>query len=796
MAILARILQNGTYLTGKTTPVPFHRIPAASRRYFLTEMRPQARLAETYGEAQLKAVALTNPAYLAIARECFELFHSLSTGLAKLSIETSNDLFEMDKRVTPEEVYEFRSKRGEWLAAFGAGLRDLFEKRIAGTRRKGRRPDPLQVFDSLRVVSDIDASKQSALESVSGRLSVAAKPEIDALEWRMSVLFGESPGRDVSNPFGPAYLLDAIGMTSRSIYPEARVWKPLMERVVSDFIPAINKTYLQLNRLLAQRRVLPEIGAVLRARSDLRPADDGSLLPLFGELINDVHPSFQAWRTLDLSAAATASYRLTPLESNPYVAATARVPASAAKSRGSFPELNAMMISGTLSSVMEALDNWQRNDPLDEYLLTNPIPGIDPATTPINRIPWIHAATASQIVEENNRCLMDVVGFVFDYLFNDPAIPASFKKLLEGLQVPFLKAALLDPTIFADKQNPARRLLDELAAAATCAHDDEPYAESYAKYAAKIVTAIRAEFVMDLDIFAYACEMLGKFSDQWQQRTAQTMQPQVDVGLATETRDADRSRVRVLIRDKLSGISVPFDIRTFIGTVWADYMTRLRVAEGVKSNGYIASVKVMDDMLWSIAAKRRAGQKARLATMIPPMVRGLRAGAAAVEVSEEKMECFLGVLYNLHMAAINPAEVKAAPARQISRLSRNSSEPKQIENLHDFVADLVLGTWLAFDQNGTVVDLRLSWISPWRATYIFTNRSASTLKVFTPEELAWEMSTGRVTLLQEPVPLMERAMSATLEYLAGQKIRQNTATNEAVERAPQQTVHDAVEART
>ena len=268
-------------------------------------MRSYARLIESYGGTDtVSATPPMNATHLAIMRECFELFHSLSTGLARLSIETSNDLFELDSSVPMEEVYEFKSKRTEWAKAFDAGLRELFEKRLTGTRRSGRRPDPLQSFDSLRVMSDSDTSKQSALERLAKRLEEAAEPELDALDWRVSVLFGETPGRDVDNPFAPAYLLDAIGMTSRSIYVEPRIWKPLMERVVGDFIPAINKTYIQLNRRLAQRRILPEIGAMMRARSDLRPADDGRLLPLFSRLLNEIHPYFQAWRTLDPIAAA------------------------------------------------------------------------------------------------------------------------------------------------------------------------------------------------------------------------------------------------------------------------------------------------------------------------------------------------------------------------------------------------------------------------------------------------------------------------------------------------------------
>jgi hypothetical protein len=384
--------------------------------------------------------------------------------------------------------------------------------------------------------------------------------------------------------FGPAYLLDAIGMTSRSIYAEPRVWKPLMERVVGDFIPAINKTYLQLNRLLAQR------GSCRRsAPCFARAAIYG--LPTMGASCRCSAGSsttfIQAFRLGALSICPPRpppAYHLAPLSSNPTEAADREGAAAAAKANGAFPQLNAMMVSGTLSSVMETLDHWQRNDPLDEYLRTNRANGLRSGHNAGEPYPVDPRGHCSKVAEESNRSIMDVVGFLFDYLFRDPSIPLRFRKLFEGLQLPFLKAALLDPAMFTDTKNPARRLLDELAGAAICAEDDEPYAEAYGKFAAKVVAAIRAEFVMDLDIFAYACEVLQKFSDQWQQRTAQTMQPQVDAGLAAETRDADRSRVRVLIRDKLSGINVPFDIRTFVGTVWADYMTSVRLAEGVTSN--------------------------------------------------------------------------------------------------------------------------------------------------------------------------------------------------------------------
>ena len=98
------------------------------------------------------------------------------------------------------------------------------------------------------------------------------------------------------------------------------------------------------------------------------------------------------------------------------------------------------------------------------------------------------------------------------------------------------------------------------------------------------------------------------------------------------------------------------------------------------------------------------------------------------------MESFLGVLYDLHMMAMKSRgrQNRAGTKDQTALSLRSPAARKQIENLHDFVADLVLGTWLAFEQGGTIVKVRLSWISPWRATYIFASRSGSAVTGIQP----------------------------------------------------------------
>lgn len=729
-------------------------------------MRNLSVLAEMRGGTEPKpGVEASGSASHAILRDCFELFHAATTGLAKLSIDTSNDLFEMDSRVTLEEVYEFRSKRSEWVNAFDTVLRESFEKRLAGQRRKGRRPDPLQSFDALRVMSDQDTSSQNALHMAVSRLAAAAKPGLEALDHRVSVLLDEPPRKAVDNPFSPDYLLDAIGVTSRSIYVDARIWRPLMLRVVGDFVPAINRMYIQINRYLAECRVLPEIGATLRARSDLRPADDRQLLPLFNRLINGVDPSMRAWRTPDRVAANAAGYELTPFDLNPYEPAAANVPRRAtAVIPGALPRLDAMMVSGELSVVLEALDHWQRVDPMAEHLPMRAPAEDASGITPLNRIPWIHAAIGSWVRREEERAAIDVVGLLFDYLFKDASLPPRFRAILGGLQVPILKAALAEPSFFVEQNHPARRLIDELAGAAIGTDDDQAYSQALEEVAKSIVNTICAEFVLDTSVLERACDILKAFTDDWKRRSALAIRRPVRAALTDEWHDGARSRVRALIRDKLAGVDVPSDVRGFIGTVWSEYMTLLRQARGINSNDYLDAVRTLVDLLWSIAVKEHKGQKVRLSKMIPPLVQSLRAGGSAVRTTQQKMERFLKALYDLHITAIKPAgtRIPSVPRYVVPSLLAN----KPIGNLHDFVFDLVLGTWLAFEQHGILVHLRLSWSSPWRATYIFASPSGSTVMVFTPEELAWEMSIGKVTLVMEPVPLFDRAVSVTLEYLA------------------------------
>ncbi|HKW79592.1 MAG TPA: DUF1631 family protein, partial [Casimicrobiaceae bacterium] len=483
---------------------------------------------------------------------------------------------------------------------------------------------------------------------------------------------------------------------------------------------------------------------------------------------------------------------------NPYIADLARAlqtaeAAPAVETRpGGLPQVDPLMAIGSLSAAVAVLDRWQRLDPGGERGIGAP-PGADGAgeapALAMNRIPYIRAAIDDKVVNSTDKITMDVIGLLFDYIFRDASIPEDLRSVFGRLQVPILKTALIDRSFFSDKKHPARRLLDHLAGAAIGATGDAGYHAAFELTAAGVIEEVCRDFQVDVAVFEDADSKIRDFVEAEQQKGARNLDDEVAAALAAEQSEQDRSLVRALIRDKLSGLEVPFDVRSFSETIWADYLTRTRIAEGTESEGWHGGVRTLDDLLWSLTAQERTAQKARLARLVPVVIKNLRAGAAAINVGDERIKPLLDAMFALHMAAIKPRAEKSAPApspaaraadapravvppaegESAPTLEAAPAPPPRVANVHDFVAEMVVGTWLAFGRGDKAINARLSWISPLRSKYLFTTRERSRAIVVTPEELAWQLGAGQAALVVEPVPLFDRAVSAALDTLAAQK---------------------------
>src|SRR4030065_1951476 len=122
--------------------------------------------------------------------------------------------------------------------------------------------------------------------------------------------------------------------------------------------------------------------------------------------------------------------------------------------------------------------------------------------------------------------LVDAVAMLFDVVFDDAAIPDHLKAQIARLQIPVLKAAMLDRNFFSQSNHPVRRMLDAIATLAVHLPDNEA-GNARLEAISQVVSRVLECFEQDIGVFDYAAtemEAMGSLLEN-------TLEEIVDAGL-------------------------------------------------------------------------------------------------------------------------------------------------------------------------------------------------------------------------------------------------------------------------
>jgi hypothetical protein len=201
----------------------------------------------------------------------------------------------------------------------------------------------------------------------------------------------------------------------------------------------------------------------------------------------------------------------------------------------------------------------------------------------------------------------------------------------------------------------------------------------------------------------------------------------------------------------------------------------------------------MDDLLWSVLPKVGPEERFKMVNMLPGMLKTLEDGAKAVGLSSAEAQAFFSELVQCHAAAIRngiKAMSSVAPVDTnavTDYLSHDIAplEPKQVATDDALVFDLELdtqvddveedairsslperGEWVDWlDEQGQIVRLKLSWVSPQQTRYLFTNRDVKG-QAFLKAEVEVALMSGRMTRLMLEGSLTDRALQGVISELS------------------------------
>jgi len=513
----------------------------------------------------------------------------------------------------------------EPLRAFVKAAGGYYDEIVSTERRS--RFDQLGNLTASRIslVGEDDLELDIRLGSFVAKLFEANGSELWRVYLRFVTLLGRPDLSPNDNPVGPQAVakgLAALCMALDDDHDRALDRIARLEEYFGEFLPGV---YLALNDFLVSRRVsaaqptivtAPDVGEYAAASGAAgMPALDAAAV-LQKSLLGQQQPGQQA-------------------------------AAQAAWTGGAAASLVTQVMFGQL---LARLDDLERAG----HLATDGGAGVAPR--PLN------AAGLGVPSSAPEAAAIDALAMIFEAIFESPELPDAIKSALASLQIPMLKAAMLDAGLFTADAHPARQLLDKMARAAVGLPYDVSSRHPLCVSIQQIASRVRGEFVNDTQVFLNHVAELDKLIAERDAATAQAAAAYRPLLQRLEKSDLAESRSREAVDQACMNPDIPADIAHFLQQHWQRVLRQVWLEYGDESPEWRENTLVIDSLLWSIRPKIEPEERKRLAGALPRMLQTLTSGMQRIALPEAARGEFLDTCFALQTAAMRGMAASAPPA--------------------------------------------------------------------------------------------------------------------------------------
>ncbi|WP_456379270.1 DUF1631 family protein [Thiolapillus sp.] len=380
------------------------------------------------------------------------------------------------------------------------------------------------------------------------------------------------------------------------------------------------------------------------------------------------------------------------------------------------------------------------------------------------------AADQKVRLQRLDQHIMDVVNMLFEYILDDPVIPAQMKVLLVRLQMPVLRISVEDKTFLTDRSHPVRDLLNNLAAAAARWADEGDYAgNSIYGRIEQVVQSVLADTEGNVELWIEVNREFEAYvlNEERGARVAEERLSQVAKGkerLSLARQAVDEHLARLL------PAAIPAPVYQIIDEVWRDVMTLILLREGEDSKEWKESVRVMERLIDSVIPRADPEERQAQMAKIPVLLADLRRGFASISYDSGRASMMLRQLQHCHVTSLrglHPATMKyepedhAAPAEESIQSILDDEFMQQANELKQ-------GQWITWNTlAGKELRGKLCWRSEVTDLLMFVDLRGRRVAEMSSSELADLLRGGRAMVLTSiDCPMIERAMAAIYKSLS------------------------------
>ena len=684
-----------------------------------------------------------------------------------------------------DAVMLVRESRLDIEARFRRSFTEVFQGRMFPG--EARATDPAQQpMRELSLMSDDSLSDTLEVGRLAQRAGGTLDPEqVLGIRARLAALIERDWFDEARHPASPDAIFEALRMALAELAPRAEVKTALLDAFEPHVSRSLNGVYEAVNDQLRAHHVLPRLRAQVQTASDVSrragAPDTASR--------SDTEPAVNA-------SGAAVSMRATPA-----AGATGGISGGTMSGTSQTGAAQTGWSGQAVAQYHEAMAQAQAGRPAGRrqmaQLLSNPAmfetdegplaPVGPPLVAVLTDLQRDHHSGQSPLSGPDiarhvraqgtplDQVTAEIVSLVFDYIYSDRRLPDPIKQQLLRLQVVAVKAALLDRGFFARRQHPIRRLIDRISELGVDPDQDLAAHGALVAGIAVIVDQVIAEFVTDLAVFEQGIAQVNTLGEQQAELRAQRLARAEREAALREAMALAQDEARTELERRMDQ-DVPAFVQDFLFSSWADVLARARCAPDASAGAQAWSVglRAAEYLIWSVLPKQ-SDEIARLAAVLPGLMRGLNRGLDLLELPADARSGFFDALLRTHTRELEAAKKRSGSgsvpratavrlqadgtvgfAPDAAQAARSASKSTAAAAWPASVQGLVRGQRLDLHEDDQRQTFKLAWISPARKLFILSRHPDETL-TFDAQRMAEMLRAGTMSLSVEPITV-ERAI--------------------------------------
>ncbi|MBK8113078.1 MAG: DUF1631 family protein [Candidatus Accumulibacter sp.] len=382
---------------------------------------------------------------------------------------------------------------------------------------------------------------------------------------------------------------------------------------------------------------------------------------------------------------------------------------------------------------------------------------------------------------------IDTMALIFESIFDSSDLPDTIKAAIGRLQIPLLKLAIVDPSLFTNDHHPARLLINRMARAAVGLPRNTGWEHPICQRIGRLTAAAR--IALDtrgapLDAHLADLDTLIRERDQSIRRAAENS---IQMVVEHENRQYAEQLAATWLRGRLARTRSP-EVASFLEKYWLRVMVAAVLEDGAAGKRWQESSTTGDELIWSVQPKQSAEERKRLASLASSLVRRIGAGLDAIGVPAAERSPFLNALFDLQTAALrsqaptppSPGTAADSPRAVVGGASPAAPRvlerdgwrvhylgmPSDTRSPHTLtVANWQVGDWLRFRMANTEPLCGLGcWQNPSSGTILFFNPDWPYAVAMSAATVDQQIRSGRAQLVSR-VPIFDAAAERALGLL-------------------------------